>query len=341
MRMIKRDENAIKLKPEVPEDLWHLEKIIRPGDLVSGSSLRKFVSDSGRSERKHVFITVRCEKAEFHKGFNKLRVLGIIVSGSPEEFVSVGAHHSLDFDVGDVVQVQKIKWSQYELDRIREASASARKPKMAALILDERDAELFLIREYGVESLGRVSLSGRGKYAEESRDSKTKYFSEIYDLIKATPEKIIIAGPGFEKENFYSFLKEKDARLAKSAFVESTGNTGRQGVFELINKETVSRVLKESRFAEEVKAVEEIIAKLHTDYVTYGLNAVSEAVDYGAAERIVIVDSFVFENKSAQELLEKAERTRASVMMVSHENDVSEKLKALGCVAAVLRFKVS
>ncbi|NYZ79735.1 mRNA surveillance protein pelota, partial [Candidatus Micrarchaeota archaeon] len=333
--------NVIKLKPEVPEDLWHLEKIIRPGDLVSGSSLRKFTSDSGRSERKHVFITIRCEKAEFHKGFNKLRALGVIIGGHPEEFVSVGSHHSLDFDVGDIVQIEKIRWTQYELDRIKEAASSAKKPKMAALILDERDAEFFTIREYGVDSLGKISMSGRGKYTDESRDAKNKYFGEIYDLIKSTAEKIIIAGPGFEKENFYSFLKDKDAKLVKNVFVESVGNTGRQGVFELINKETVSRVLKESRFAEEVKAVDEIISKLHTDYVTYGLKEVSEAVDYGAVERIVIVDSFVFESKGAQALLEKAERTRASVMMVSHENDVSEKLKALGGVAAVLRFKVS
>jgi protein pelota len=237
--------------------------------------------------------------------------------------------------------VEKIRWNNYELDRIKEAASSAKKPKMAALILDERDAEFFTIREYGVDSLGKISMSGRGKYTDESRDSKNKYFTEIYDLIKTIPEKIILAGPGFEKENFYTFLKDKDAKLTKNTFVESVGNTGRQGVFELINKETVSRVLKESRFSEEVKAVEEIISKLHTDYVTYGLKETSEAVDYGAVERIVIVDSFVFENKGAQALLEKAEKTRASVMMISHENDVSEKLKALGGVAAILRFKVS
>ncbi|MFW5902959.1 MAG: mRNA surveillance protein Pelota, partial [archaeon] len=34
MFIIHRDEESIKLKPESVEDLWHLEKIIKQGDLV-------------------------------------------------------------------------------------------------------------------------------------------------------------------------------------------------------------------------------------------------------------------------------------------------------------------
>ena len=342
MRQLSREENRIKLKAEVPEDLWHLEKIIKPGDLVSGSSFRKFVSDSGNAERKSVFIIVRVEKAEFHKGFGKLRVLGTIIGGSPEEFVQVGAHHSLDFDVDDVISIQKYQWHHYELERIKEAQESAKRVKVHALILDEREAELFVIREFGVDALGKVSVHGRGKYADEGKDLKNKFFGEMLELIKSSSvEKLIIAGPGFEKENFMKFLKDKEASLARSTVVEAIGNTGRQGVFELINKDVVSSVSESIRFNDEVKAVEELVSKVSTDYVTYGLKEVEEAVDFGAVDKLLVIDSFLFENKDVQRIIEKAEKMRSKVMIISHENEISDKLKGLTGIAAILRFKIS
>jgi protein pelota len=90
-----------------------------------------------------------------------------------------------------------------------------------------------------------------------------------------------------------------------------------------------------------VKAVEELVSKVSTDYVTYGLKEVEEAVDFGAVDKLLVIDSFLFENKDAQRIIEKAEKMRSKVMIISHENEISDKLKGLTGIAAILRFKVS
>jgi protein pelota len=343
MLTIHREDTKIKLKPQVVEDLWHLEKIIKPEDLVSGSTFRKFTAESGRSDRKKVFLTLKVEKVEFHPGFEKLRILGTIVTGRPEEFISIGAHHSLDVDVHDAVTIEKIKWMKYELDRIKEASKAAKKPKISVLVMDERDAELFVLREYGIKELGKISMSGTGKYTEETqKEIKHKYFSEIYGLMKLSPtDKMIIAGPGFEAENFFNYMKDKDAKLSKAMLLQRISNTGKQGIFELIKKDAISKLMQESRFNEEAKLVEKLIESIPKDSATYGLKNVDEALDYGAVEQLLVLDSLLFEKREEIEpLLEKAEKYRSKLMIISHENEVSEKLKALGGVAAILRFKL-
>jgi len=42
----------MKLIPEVLEDLWHLERVLEPGDILSSSSTRVFKPPEGEEERK-------------------------------------------------------------------------------------------------------------------------------------------------------------------------------------------------------------------------------------------------------------------------------------------------
>ncbi|MFQ5722567.1 MAG: mRNA surveillance protein pelota, partial [Candidatus Aminicenantales bacterium] len=259
------NENIIKLKPETAEDLWHLEKIIRPGDLVSGQTKRKYETES-RVERKPVFLTLESEKIEFHKGFEKLRVLGVIKSGKPEEYIDFGTHHSLDIDVGDVISIQKPKgWKKYEIDRVREAQKATRRPKISILVMDEREAELFLIREYGIEEKGRVVFQGGGKDLKESKreEMRKKFFEDIYELIqKIVTEKMIVAGPGFEPENLNEFLKREHPKFASRVMVTHINNTGQQGVYELVGTDAIDKIVREHRFAEETKIVENLMIEI-------------------------------------------------------------------------------
>jgi protein pelota len=343
MLVLMRDETRVKLKPEVAEDLWHLEKIIRPDDFVSGSTTRKFVSDGGGQERKPMFLKLRVEKAEFHKGFEKLRILGVIVEGRPMEFISLGAHHSLDIGISDIVTVEKEQWKQYELDRIKEAQKAAKRPRFLVLIMDESDAELFVVREYGIDSLGAIHTSGAGKYAEEAKERKNKYYSDVLGMIKDKELRLIVAGPGFERENFLKFLKEKDSKFAQNVAVEAVGNTGRQGVYELVNKDAFEHIVRESRFAEETRTIEKLVAEISASRskAAYGLDNVRKALEYGAVDTLLVIDKKLFEDRDTIEpLLDAAEKKRSNIMLVSHENEISKKLEALGGIAALLRFAV-
>jgi protein pelota len=342
MLILKRFENRIKVKPEIIEDLWHLEKVIKPGDMVSGESDRKFTTESGKSERVHVRVKIQAEKVEFHKPSNSLKVLGIIVEGSPEEYIKLKAHHSLEIGLFDVVSIEK-EWKQYELDRLKEAEKSSRREKVFILVLDEREAEFFVIREFGIESLGKIYCESRGKYSTENREVQNRYYSETLELISKKEGKMVVAGPGFEKDNFMDFARDKNQKLAKQITVESISNTGGQGIYELLNKGTLDKILLESRFAEETKAVERFIAEVSrkNSKATYGLANVEKALEMGAVDELLVLDKLLLDKREIIEpLLDRAEKSRSKVMIVSHENEISQKLKGFTGIAALLRFSI-
>jgi protein pelota len=337
-------EGLIKLKPEALEDLWHLEKIIKPGDLVSAQSTRKFEAESG-TERKPVRIDLKVEKVEFHKGYGQLRVLGTIESGKPEEYIQLGEHHSLDFGEGDVITIKKTKWMKYELDRIKEAEESVKRPKIAVLTMDEREAELFVLREYGIDEKGKIFAYGGGKYTEERKDLKNKYFSEILELLKRLDtEKLIVAGTGFEPDNFTRYVSEKDQPIFKKMILRKTGWTGKSAIFELVNSGAIDDVVKEFRFSEEGKVIENLIREIASPAkkAAKGYAEVKKALEIGAVKVLLVLDTNLFNDRERTEsLLEEAEKYNSKIMIISHENDAAVKLEAFGGVAALLRFTVS
>ncbi|RLI96396.1 MAG: mRNA surveillance protein Pelota, partial [Candidatus Aenigmatarchaeota archaeon] len=54
MKIIKKDlrHNKLVIKPETEDDLWVLEKIIQPGDLVSGKTVRSIAIERGDKREK-------------------------------------------------------------------------------------------------------------------------------------------------------------------------------------------------------------------------------------------------------------------------------------------------
>ena len=84
MKIPHYDSNAGELKavPENLEDLWHLEKVIEPGDLVEGKSTRRFKTSEGESgEKKVVTLQIQAEKIELSRHANALRITGKIIAG--------------------------------------------------------------------------------------------------------------------------------------------------------------------------------------------------------------------------------------------------------------------
>ena len=93
MRVLKhiKDEGIVKVVADHAEDLWHIERVIQPGDLVAAKSWRRFKTSEGESgEKKEILAQVRAEQIEFSEHANRVRVTGKIVAGggAPEEAVA-------------------------------------------------------------------------------------------------------------------------------------------------------------------------------------------------------------------------------------------------------------
>lgn len=355
MKILHQDpkEGKIKVKVETLDDLWHLYHIIEEGDVVYAKTFRKQSqrSDSLRPEKVEtipVFLGVKVEKVNLHRFANALRVTGPIVYTSRDE-VPLGKYHTIAVEENDTITIQKEKWKKHHLERLEEAVKASQRAKVMIVVIDEGEADIAVVREYGVDIIANVTHNFGGKRYNADRESEEKKF--FHDLAKTMSEimerenvdKAIVAGPGFAKENFYKFLSENYPDLAKKVVIEDTSVTGRTGIYEVIRRGTVDRVYHENRVAKEIQLVERVIEEISKNgLVAYGLKEVEEAANYGAIETLLVLDELLKgeHKEKIEEIMEFVRGTRGEVVIVSSEHEGGEKLKALGGIAALLRYKV-
>ena len=350
----KPKEGIVKVKAETLDDLWHLYHIIDPGDTVYAKTLRRQAqrTDSLRAEKVEVipvYLGVKAEKINFHKFANQVRVTGPIVYASRDD-VPIGKYHTITIEEGTVVTIQKPRWKDHHIERLKEAVEASKRARVMIVVVDEGEADIALVREYGVEMVASIRRNLGGKRYNTDRESEEMKF--FHDLAKTMAElmerekveKAIVAGPGFVKEDFYKFLKEKYPELAKRVVIEDTSVTGRTGIYEVIKRGTVDRVYHENRVAKEVQLVEKVLENIarNNGLAAYGLRELEEAVNYGAVETLLVLDELLKgeHRERIEELMDAVRYSRSEVVVVSSEHEGGEKLKALGGLAALLRFRV-
>ncbi len=352
MKILHRDlrDGRIKLRPESVDDLWYLKSIIEEGDAVYGTAYRRIRDEertrADRGERVRMFLGIRVKQVEFTSYAMRLRITGEIISG-PEELVSFGSHQTIELKPGDVVTVQKKVWRRWHLERLAEAEKASREAKVLIVAVEEGEAELAIVRRYGVDYVARVSASISGKrYAKEHEAGVRRFYAEAADKIaevvkKEAVEAVVLAGPGFWKDSLLEVIKERHPELAKRCHTEGTGCSGRSAVQEVLKRRVIERILEESRISEETALVERFYAELARDgLAAYGTEEVSRAIDYGAVEVLLISDAFLRRSPESDSLIERAKGVRAKVLIVSTEHEAGERLEAIGGLAALLRFGV-
>jgi len=345
MKIVKQDrkERLIKLVPENLEDLWHLERILAPGDEAEAVSWRTFkASETAQAEKKKITVRLFLEKIEFARHANRLRLMGKILSGTPIEFVQVGSYHTIDCEPDFALSIYK-DWKEHHLSRLKQAIAETKRPKLHVLVLDEREALLASLRGYGVNYDWELERSG-SKRDEPKRQNEahSQFFGELLARLQRIEgnNKIIVAGPGFAPENFSKFAKERDHKLASRFVMEHCTYADRTGVNELLKKGVLSRVAADERVALEMAAMEsfkEAVSK-GSKKVCYGLKNVRQAVESGAAEKLMVLDELLRSRKDVEDIIETAEKMKTPVMIFSHESDGGHELAGIGGLAAFLRY---
>ena len=318
-----------KITPENPDDLYLLHDIIKPGVLVSSKTTRSIEVERGdRKEkvgRKTVTLTILVEKTELS---DKLRLTGKIVDG-PEGIEH--AHHSLNIKPGTFLTIKK-PWKSWEVSKIK-AAKKTQEP-IIVCILDEREADIYLLRE---RSKHLISIRGGSLGKREGKSEKGEYFKKVVAALKNREEKyIIIAGPGFAREEIKKLI---DKEKIENIFYDSVSHTGKPGLNELFRRDVLEKVVKSNRISEETKIVEKLLQEmLKQGKVVYGLEETKNAINLGAVELLLISDSKV---REFEDLIEQAEKTKSNYMIISSKHESGEKFLHLGGIAGFLRFNVS
>lgn len=330
----------IKIIIDNLDDLWHLYNIIEEDDLVSALSLRKVESKEEKLrpeklEKKKVFLILKVEKVEFHEFSDRLRILGTINEGEEK-----GKYHTFNLTIGDDLKIKK-EWKDWHLERINSAVKSAKVPIVIFVAIDYDECTIAILRTYGIQEVARIHGVSYGKQYS-TKESKKDFYNEIFIKLKQirSNEKLIILGPGFAKEEFFSFVKEKDNEFAKNFIIESSGQSGMVGIQELLRRGVVSKVLKESRVAEETELVEKLLEEIAKDgLAVYGKEEVKFALNLGAVEILLISDE-ILRRKKEEEILEIAKNLNVKIFVISSVNECGKKLNGLGGIACLTRYKI-
>jgi protein pelota len=326
----------IRLFPESIDDLWHLRHLIGTGDLVFATTFRSVdaATDKIRPEKvekRPVRLGIRVERVEFSEHGVRLRLTGIIEHG-----VDVGAHHTINVETGFEISLIK-QWRPLDLERVERAVKASVYGVIHILTIEEGEAELFRLRQYGPEGVITVT-SGSGKGAEI--DSRTAFFDQLTSHIQNISGPLIIAGPGFIKDDFVKYAKNRSCAGVDRAVVVETRRIGRGAVQEVVGKGALEKLMDDIQLSREVKLMDEVLLRISQEgAVAYGIREVREAVGYGAVEQVLIADTLL-RDAQVMHVIEDAEAMRATIIVLSSEFEPGERLVALGGIAALLRYKL-
>lgn len=353
MKIIKEDEKEgiVEVVPETLDDLWHLSHIIEIGDNASSKTTRRIQDNTGdklRSDRgvkKTFYLGLDIESISFHLFTGKLRLTGVITRG-PEDLIPLGSHHTLEVKLNTPLTIVKSRWPKWAIKRLNQAIEASKKLSAIIVVLEDDTATLGLMRQFGIEYYGPIKghVSGKRIIDKNRQKNIVQFYEKVIESITKFDaiQNIVIAGPGFVKNDFYDYLKDKHSDLAKISIIEATGAGGRNGISEVLKKGTVEKLTSENRVAQEMGAINNLLSEIgkNSSKIAYGIKETQNAINLGAVEQLLILDSQV-PNNNMGEAMDMVENMKGDVMVISSEHEGGKQLESLGGVAAILRYAIS
>jgi len=347
---LEEDLERITLVPESLDDLWHLQYVLEPGDRVGGETTRRIqreddqLRDTG-GQREPMHVTLAVDEVEFHKFANRLRVSGEIVGCSRED--QLGHHHTLNVEEFDEVSIEK-RWKPDQLERLEEAEAASGRPDVAIATVEEGEAFIHTVSQYGTDEYASFrGPTGKGEYAR----ARSELFDDLLGALRHLEvDAIILAGPGFTKQDALDYIEENDRELAELVTTVDTSAAGDRGVHEVLARGAVEEVLAETRIADEAALIDELMQRIKEgETAVYGPEQVKQAAEYGAVDELLVLDERLREERGgegewgvdADDIIELVEQQGGSVTVFSGEFDPGRQLDALGGIAALLRYRIT
>lgn len=339
----------ITVVPESVDDLWHLQYVLEPGDRVAGDTTRRIqrnddqMRDTG-GEREHMWVAIAADDVEFHRFANRLRVGGEIVACSRED--QLGFHHTLNIEDRDEISIEKRLKPDQEA-RLEEAEEATENPDVVIATVEEGKAHVHTVAQYGAEEGASITgPTGKGEYARE----RSELFSELADVLKRQDaDAIILAGPGFTKQDAYDYVENEYPEIAEKITMVDTASVGDRGVHEVLKRGAVADVQQETRIEREAEYIDELTERIAQGAkAAYGPDEVEKAAEFGAIDELLILDDRLRKERGpdgewgvdVDGIVRTTEQKGGDVTVFSSEFPPGQQLANLGGIAALLRYRL-
>ncbi len=339
MRLIRFNpvSNAVKVEPDSFDDLYLLAIIISKGDMVEARSYRRFkASETDTGEQKEVTVKITVEKVEIDKAAGRLRLMGTIKEGRPAEFIILGSHHTINVAPGDIIDIFKEEWKDYILKRLKQAQQESRKPKLGVIVLDDEKALVSYIKGYGIDIVTELysRLSKRMK-EKDFEKQKVQYFNDVIKAIEnMSVDMVILAGPGFTKEDIKKYISANNIEMKKRLFYAPASDAERSGIREVMRSSAVSDLLQNEHVKREFEYLNTFLSELRVGSASYGTDGVAKAISDSRPAAIIVNDSVINDAK-VKKVLDMADSRNIKIEIFNADDDAGIQLKAFKDIAAV------
>ncbi len=339
----------VTVVPESVDDLWHLQYVLEPGDRVAGDTTRRIQRDDDKmrdtgGQREPMWVAIAVDTIEFHKFANRLRVGGEIVACSRED--QLGFHHTLNVEEREEISIEK-RFKPDQNQRLEEAEAATENPDVAIATVEEGQAHVHTVAQYGTDERASIAgPTGKGEFARE----RSELFAELTKVLQRLEvDAIILAGPGFTKQDALKYIEENAAEVAELITMVDTASVGDRGVHEVLKRGAVADVQQETRIESESEYIDELMKRIAEGAkAAYGPEQVHKAAEYGAIERLLVLDDRLRKERGPDgewdldinQLVTTTEQKGGDVTVFSSEFPPGQQLSNLGGIAALLRYRL-
>jgi len=356
---------SVSVVPETIDDLYILYNLILPQDKVKARTTRRvrLGEEDGRSDkgdRVPMVLTLEVEEVKFHEFANRLRIKGKIIDG-PEDLITYGTYHTINVETGTLLTIAKETWTKVDKDRLEDAVRKTASAKVLIVVIDDSEATMAAIGAFSSTTIAHFKerIPKKSGSKEKIRAEKiAKFYSTVtFAIEEALTTKVpeatamVLAGPGFTKDNYYRYLKEKK-NITKipldKIIIETASNGGPSAIGEIISKNILGRIIEDEQASAEAVYLEEVMTRLgkNTGTVAYGQEAIIKAIEFGAVETLLLVDNQLRlrdreKRKQLDRLLNNVQKSGGKVVIMSENHQSGKQIEKFGGKIALLRFPLS
>lgn len=306
-------------------------------------------------------LTIEVTKVEFDTDSLEVRISG--PNREESEHVRMGAHHTITLEVGLQFRLQKNCWDQIMLDRLEVATHPEREAEvMAVLMASTGIAHICLVTEYLTLTRAKIDVNipkkrGGGSSHHHSK-AVTKFYEAIYQALLrhadfTSIKCVLLASPGFVKDDFYQYMLAESVRREDRPFIENkhkfilcrASSGHRHALEEVFQDPTVMAQLADTKMAKEVDILNKFMRMMDTnpDQAQYGYLHVYMANEQGAVDSLLVTDelfrsSDIATRKQYVTLVEQVRENGGKVYIFSSLHVSGTQLQKVSGVAAILRF---
>merc|ERR1719350_104922 len=245
---------------------------------------------------------------EFDQETCTVRVRGRNLTENP--WIPLGSYHTLELAKDRQFEIEKEDWDAMHVERIETAADPTRDADVAAVVMQSNGtANLCMIGNHMTTRKEKIDLNIPKKRVGSTtrHDKSIKRFHEAilasilkhiqFDVVKC----IILASPGFVKDDFYRFLLEeaqrRDIRQVienKSKFLLCHSSSGHMhAIKEILEDPQVTIRLADTKAAGEVKVLQNFYDTMKVDEsrAVYGWLHVHAAAQVQAIQDLLITDA--------------------------------------------------